>query len=187
MISLLHHSPEATINPLHTSWIAALAALAPLLPTHAGAQTDSIVQEALSAAPSTVSMDATVMDWEQNVLREGSNGWTCLPSPPNITNAPICVDGPWQAWAQAWQNREPVEIDQVGIAYMLQGDDGSSNTDPFAEGPTEDNDWVVEGPHLMVIVPDAADLEGLPTDPASGGPYVMWKGTPYQHIMIPIH
>jgi hypothetical protein len=35
-------------------------------------------------------------------------------------------------------------------------------------------------------VPDPALLEGIPTDPATGGPYVMWKGTPYQHVMVPV-
>jgi hypothetical protein len=38
----------------------------------------------------------------------------------------------------------------------------------------------------MVLVPDPARLEGIPTDPNSGGAYVMWKGTPYAHIMIPV-
>jgi 3-methyl-2-oxobutanoate hydroxymethyltransferase len=28
-------------------------------------------------------------------------------------------------------------------------------------------------------------LEGIPTDPETGGPYVMWKGTPTVHIMVP--
>jgi hypothetical protein len=38
----------------------------------------------------------------------------------------------------------------------------------------------------MVIVADTGQSEGLPTDPNSGGAYVMWKGTPYAHIMIPV-
>ena len=25
----------------------------------------------------------------------------------------------------------------------------------------------------------------LPTDPHSGGPWVMWRGTPYAHLMVP--
>jgi hypothetical protein len=33
---------------------------------------------------------------------------------------------------------------------MLAGDNGSSNIDPYAEGPTDDNQWVVEGPHRGV-------------------------------------
>jgi hypothetical protein len=37
----------------------------------------------------------------------------------------------------------------------------------------------------MVIVPDPAQLDALPTDPQNGGPWVMWKGTKYAHIMMP--
>lgn len=172
----------------YAGFIAAFAAaLVPLLPAHGAAQsTDAIIEEALSAAPASVAENATVMDWEQNVLREGTNGWTCLPSPPAIASAPMCMDEPWLEWAHAWMTQGPVEIDRLGVSYMLQGDGGASNIDPFAEGPTPDNQWVQEGPHLMLIVPDAAALEGIPTDPKNGGPYVMWKGTPYAHIMVPV-
>ncbi len=38
----------------------------------------------------------------------------------------------------------------------------------------------------MLVAPDAAMLEGMTRDPAAGGPYVMWDGTPYAHVMIPI-
>ncbi len=37
----------------------------------------------------------------------------------------------------------------------------------------------------MMITPDPSMLEGLPTDWTNGGPWVMWKGTPYVHVMIP--
>ena len=47
------------------------------------------------------------------------------------------------------------------------------------------NEWIEEGSHLMILAPPAM-LENFPTDPHNGGPYVMWKGTPYQHIMVPI-
>jgi hypothetical protein len=36
-----------------------------------------------------------------------------------------------------------------------------------------------------VLTSDPKLLESLPTDPYSGGPWVMWKGTPYAHIMVP--
>ncbi|GAA5644468.1 hypothetical protein [Vibrio proteolyticus] len=29
-------------------------------------------------------------------------------------------------------------------------------------------------------------LDTLPTAPNYGGPYVMWKGKPYAHIMVPV-
>ena len=40
---------------------------------------DDPIQVAMSAGPASISADATVLDWELNVLREGSNEWTCLP------------------------------------------------------------------------------------------------------------
>jgi hypothetical protein len=35
-------------------------------------------------------------------------------------------------------------------------------------------------------VPDLKSLHGISTDPRNGGPYVMYPGTPYAHIMTPI-
>ena len=49
-----------------------------------------------------------------------------------------------------------------------------------------DNHWGHHNPHLMIVVPDVKSLEGMSTDPANGGPYVMYAGTPYAHIMAPI-
>ena len=33
-------------------------------------------------------------------------------------------------------------------------------------------------------LPDPKLLDALPTDPHAGGPFVMWKGTPYAHVMV---
>lgn len=129
----------------------------------------------------------TVMDWDGNVLREGTSTYVCFPTPAQLQGtAPMCLDEPWRAWGDAWMNKKPFETSRLGISYMLAGDEGASNTDPYAEGPTADNEWIVEGSHLMIIVPDPAMLEGIPTDPQNGGPYVMWKGTPYAHVMVPV-
>lgn len=167
--------------------LVALALTALLAASPAFAQDPAaVIANALQAAPASIAEKAAVMDWSGNTLREGTNGWVCLPDPPLMEAAPMCLDGQWQSWAQSWQKREPVTITQPGIAYMLMGDAGASNTDPWAEGPTPTNEWVKTGPHLMLIVPDPAALEGLPTDPANGGPWVMWKGTPYAHVMIPV-
>ncbi len=157
-------------------------ASAPAVPADA----DAMIAEAKLAAPPSITENATFMDWEGTVLREGANGWTCMPSPPGQQNTPMCLDHTWMHWAHAWQSKGEVDIDGVGIAYMMQGDGGVSNIDPYATEPTPENEWVVGGPHLMVIVPDLSDLEGLPTDPDNGGPWVMWKDTPYAHIMVPI-
>ncbi len=40
--------------------------------------------------------------------------------------------------------------------------------------------------HLMMLVPDRSDLEGVSTDHLNGGPWVMWPETPYAHLMIPV-
>jgi hypothetical protein len=154
----------------------------------AGPSAEELIADALSAGPASLAATATVADWEGNLLREGSGHYTCLPSPPTMApgTSPMCMDGPWLAWADAWSNRSEFTAEGIGIAYMLAGDSGASNIDPFAEGPTDDNEWVVEGPHLMIITPDTALLDVLPTDFDNGGPYVMWKGTPYAHVMVPV-
>jgi hypothetical protein len=100
-------------------------------------------------------------------------------------DSPMCMDSEWMEWADEWANKKEYSADTLGISYMLAGDGGASNTDPYAEGPTEDNEWIREGAHLMILAP-AELLEALPTDPDNGGPYVMWKGTPYAHVMVPI-
>lgn len=158
-----------------------------LISTTYAADKNTLLKDALSAAPPTLKNKVTVMDWEQNVLQKGDSSYTCFPTPPQLQGkAPMCMDGPWMEWADAWTNKKPFTAKALGISYMLAGDEGASNIDPYAEGPTNDNQWIKEGPHLMIITPDASLLDTLPVDPAQGGPYVMWKGTPYAHIMIPI-
>jgi len=46
-------------------------------------------------------------------------------------------------------------------------------------GSTADNRWVITGPHIMLLQTDVSQLEAYPTDWTNGGPWVMWKGTPY--------
>ena len=86
------------------------------------------------------------------------------------------------------QKREPIDVKEFSVSYMLAGEGdaiGVSNSDPFATDPATKDDWVKEGPHLMILVPDPAILEGLSTDPKDPV-YVMWKGTPYAHIMVKV-
>jgi len=167
--------------------LATLAAAAFIIPTASAAQALPTVDDPIAYAESAgipeIAAQATVLDAEGNVLREGTNGWTCMAMP----GAPMCVDRQWMSWLDAYiHQRDEVEVTAVGISYMLRGDEGASNIDPFAQGPTADNEWVTTGPHLMLIVPDPAMLEGIPTDPSGGGPYVMWRGTPFVHVMIPV-
>jgi hypothetical protein len=98
----------------------------------------------------------------------------------------MCFDAHWMEWASAWMTKTQPKVTGVGVAYMLQGGSDPSNTDPFATGPAPGEDWVDSGAHVMVVVPDPKTLDGMSTDFRSGAPYVMWQGTPYAHIMVPI-
>ena len=147
----------------------------------------AMIASAVSAAPASVSDDATVMDWDNNVLREGSNEFTCFPdNPDSSSNDPACIDAPWAAFFDAWMNKTEFSASGHGVGYMMVGSSPNSNTDPFAEGPADDNEWMTKStPHIMIIVPDASSLEGMNTDPSTGTPWVMWRGTDLAHIMIP--
>ncbi len=46
----------------------------------------SRVENALSAAPASVAKGAMVMDLDGTMLREGSNGWVCMPDNPEVPN-----------------------------------------------------------------------------------------------------
>ena len=143
--------------------------------------------EAMSAAPSEVAANATILDSDGNVIQEGTNGYTCFPTPAALVPPqPMCLDAAWMVWADAWMNNAHPKIDKVGVAYMLGGDGGVSNTDPAGLDPATVDDWVSADQHLMLLLPHKASYNTFSTDPSYGGPWVMWKGTPYVHLMIPI-
>jgi hypothetical protein len=154
------------------------------------------IENARSAAPDAIAAGATIMDWpadsmgQPTQLQAGTNGWTCFPTTPAVAGAPgedpMCLDAAAMTWANAWMARTPPKLDRPGFAYMLKGDKGASNTDPFATGPTADNQWVQTGPHVMILPANPKELDGLSADAASGGPYVMWQGTPWAHVMFPV-
>ena len=144
------------------------------------------IAQALSAAPASVAKGATVVRVEQDgsmrTLRAGKNGFTCMV----IGSDKMCNDANSMAFIQAMMKHAPPP-DKVGVSYMLAGDVGASNTDPYATGKTADNHWIVTGPHLMVFGPPSKAL-GYTTAPDADptGPYMMWAGTPYEHAMIPV-
>ena len=147
---------------------------------------EELIAEAESAAPQFIARDAAIKTMEGRVIREGSNGWTCYPG--SDMAGPMCNQPPWDALLGARMSKQEPSVTQLSVSYMLAGDSGApgvSNVDPFATEPTADNQWVKEGPHLMIAVPDPAMLEGLSTDP-NDPVYVMWKGTPYAHIMVKV-
>jgi hypothetical protein len=144
------------------------------------------IDRAMQAAPPSISMHATIMDVDGTVLRQGTNGWHCMPASGPGSTHPMCNDKVWMSALEALSKKADFKTDRVGISYMLAGDDLVNNADPFDTRRDPGEVWVQEGPHLMILVPDPQMLDGISDDPDNGGPYVMWKGTPYAHIMVPV-
>jgi len=150
-----------------------------------------------SAAPDFIGDFATVVGASGEILREGSNGWTCLPFIPmpkmgfKTANeaAPACADANAVAWANAYIAQSKPEIENDGWIWMKHGDTGVDNFRPYSEGDkdnTDPEDWIYSGSHLMLMPKDPASLEGVSTDFTTGAPYVMMQGTPFVHLMIPL-
>jgi hypothetical protein len=121
-------------------------------------------------------------------VREGTNGWWCMPDSPATPGPdPMCGDANSMEWAMAWIGKAAPPAGKVGFMYMLAGGTDASNTDPYATAPAEGNNWVQTGPHVMVVNA-GSQMAGYPedADPDTSVPYVMWSGTPYAHLMIPV-
>ena len=153
---------------------------------------DALIANAESAAPTAIAQDATILGWDEDgmatvVLREGTNGWTCLTDwPVSPGNDPACYDAVFSAWNEAYMAGEAPENDGTGIAYMLAGGSDPSNTDPMAMQPAEGEEWVTTPPHVMLLFPGGFDADIFSTEPKQDEPYIMWDGTPYEHLMIPV-
>jgi len=166
--------------------VAALSMVLMLQPVAANEQQAQIAL-AQSGAHSGLSQHATIIGFDGKVLKTGTSQWTCMPGiplRPGDTH-PMCNDPVWNKVLQAAKSGEGFTLDRIGISYMLQGDAHVSNSSPSAKDPNNGDVWVQEGPHIMVIVPKEL-LKGVSDDPFNGGPYVMWKDTPFAHIMIPV-
>lgn len=152
-----------------------------------------LIASAESAAPKKLSKAATIVNMEADgsmrTIRKGTNGWTCMPDNPTTPGPdPMCLDKNAMDWAGAWMAHKEPPTGKVGFMYMLAGGTDASNTDPYATGPTKSNHWIKTGPHVMVVGADASFYDTYPKgpDPDTSMPYVMWAGTPYQHLMAPI-
>ena len=74
--------------------------------------------------------------------------------------------------------------------WMLHGDMGEDNSTPMVMSKDDAKDpdqWIESGPHLMFMPKDPSTIEGHTSDFNSGSPYVMFGGTPYAHLMIPVN
>ena len=142
------------------------------------------IQNALGAGPASITDRASVVDWPSNlkdghaqgrVLRQGSNGWTCMPDTPGRPqHDPMCVDETMMKWMRATLAGEKPDIDRVGLAYMLMGEARQGQNAPPAKDPTQVKEWFYIGPHVMVVLPDSTKeaLRGINQDLSNNEPYV---------------
>ncbi|OTG73991.1 hypothetical protein B9T26_07575 [Acinetobacter sp. ANC 4169] len=151
------------------------------------------IASAMSAAPKKVGAAATIVvvgkDGKMRTLRKGSNGFTCMPDNPTTPGPdPMCMDKAALEWAEAWMGHKPPTVGKIGFMYMLEGGTDASNTDPYAQKPTAGNHWIKTGPHVMIVgaEPSFYDMYPKNAQPDTAVPYIMWPGTPYQHLMIPV-
>lgn len=167
---------------------ATLVAAGPSQAQDAPAPTDEeLIASAESAAPDRFSKESTIYDVDMRVVREGTNGWWCMPDyPPTPGNDPMCGDANAMAWLMAVMNKTEPPENEAGLSYMLAGGSTANNLDPFATEPPEGAEWLTDGPHVMIFnVPDLVAAYPEEAMPDTTRPYVMYPGTPYAHLMVP--
>lgn len=176
-----------------TTLVLAVGAHAEGAKAKAAASDKKLIASALSAAPSAVGKQATIVemgaDGTMRTLRKGTNGFTCMPDNPATPGPdPMCMDQNAMEWVHAWVEHKTPTAGKVGFMYMLAGGTDASNTDPYAQKPEPNNHWIKTGPHIMILGADASFYDSYPksADPDTKEPYVMWAGTPYQHLMAPV-
>jgi hypothetical protein len=153
---------------------------------------EEMIANAVSAAPESIGKNATVIALDERTLRKGTNNFTCFPDDPaNPANDPICVDANGLEWIMAVVKKSEPPKGKVGFAYMLQGGTTPSNLDPSATKPVGGK-WMQEPPHVMIMnyggegaIKDYPRTNEM-ADADMTQPWVMWPGTPYEHLMIPV-
>jgi hypothetical protein len=167
-------------------------------PAHAATPRTALKHEiaaALSAAPPSVAAHAAVIRNTRHgswvVLRRGSNGWTCeSPGGGDPAPRPVCLDANGLAFFRAFDAGRSPDPSKPGLSYMLKGGSAWSNTDPGANKlPAGRADYIHIPPHIMILDSKIANESGLPlheTDPDTHVPFVMFGGTKYAILIIPV-
>jgi hypothetical protein len=154
--------------------------------TDAGETTQAKIARALSAGPPEVAKSARVVDTDAQgkmiVLREGSNGFTCMPGNLKaVGDPPMCADAASMQWAADFKAHKPKPTNTVpGITYMLAGATQRSDSDPYDTTSPP----IQIGPHWMIMWPFDPKATGLPVTHRETGAYIMWGGSPYAHAHV---
>lgn len=155
------------------------------------------IRRSLAAAPSAIAARARVIsegpDGKMITLREGDNGWTCMP-PGHGAGAdpepmPACFDANGLAFIEAFGAGHPPDPGRPGYSYMLQGGSAWSAVDPMATTAPPGHKPIHIPPHLMILSAPIANGSGLPlhdADPDTSKPFVLFGGTPYAILILPV-
>ncbi len=92
----------------------------------------------------------------------------CAPLPPLVTVSP-----PAEANAKI---AEAMTAAPIAIAR-----------DATTTQPRSCEDWTTMRPHLVVFWPGGFDAAHFTTDHHTGYPFIMWDGTPFEHLMVPVY
>ena len=148
--------------------------------------TQAKIARAVSAGRTGIASSARIVDTDAQgntvVLREGNNGFTCMPGNPKVVGQPpMCVDAPSLQWFADAKAHKPKPTNTVpGITYMLAGATQRSDSDP-----NDTTSMPIEvGPHWMIMWPFDPKTTGLPTTHKDTGAYIMWAGSPYAHLHV---
>jgi hypothetical protein len=146
----------------------------------------SKIARAMSAGPDDIARSARIIDTDAEgntvVLRNGSDGFTCMPGNPKvIADPPMCADAASLQWLADAKAHKPRPSNKVpGITYMLAGATQRSDSDPNDQSSPA----ITVGPHWMIMWPFDPQTTGLPTHHKDTGAYIMWAGSPYAHLHV---
>jgi hypothetical protein len=148
--------------------------------------TQGKIQRAMSAGPDDIARTARIIDTDAEgntvVLRDGSNGFTCMPGDPKVIGEPpMCVDAASLQWFADAKAHNPKPTNTVpGITYMLADATQRSDSDPNdTTSPA-----ITVGPHWMIMWPFDPKTTGQPTTHKPTGAYIMWADSSYAHLHV---
>ena len=150
---------KMTITPALLVMTFLLAGAAQAEAQHSVMSDEELMADLKGAAPPNVVEHATIMNMgSDNKMKvvREGNNGWTCMDPGG---GPMCADKAAMEWAQAYAKEE-----------------------------TADNNWVKTGPHVMIVGAPQDMMQAYPRDakPDPTKPYVMWPGTPYEHLMLPV-
>jgi hypothetical protein len=95
--------------------------------TDVGETRQAKIARAMSAGPTDVAKSARIVDTDAHgntvVLREGKNGFTCMPGNPKVVgDPPMCADAAAMQWSEDFKAHKAKPTNtQPGIIYMAGG------------------------------------------------------------------